>query len=58
MTFIMCVLMFLFAFCIIIGLADIVTYRQYNTEKRKSLEKRLDDIEKKLSNIHTDAGRG
>lgn len=57
MEFIMCVLMFLFAFCIIIGVADIVTYRQYNTEKRKSLEQRISAVEKRLDSTHTDAGR-
>lgn len=57
MEFIMCVLMFLFAIFIIVGVADIVTYRQHSNEKRKSLEQRISAVEKRLDSTHTDAGR-
>lgn len=57
MEFIMCVLMFLFAIFIIVGVADIVTYRQYSNEKRKSLEQRISAVEKRLDSTQTGNGR-
>lgn len=57
MEFIMCVLMFLLAIFIIVGVADIVTYRQYSNEKRKSLEQRISAVEKRLDSTQTGDGR-
>ena len=53
----MCVLMFLLAIFIIVGVADIVTYRQYSNEKRKSLEQRISAVEKRLDSTQTGDGR-
>lgn len=57
MEFIMCVLMFLFAIFITVGVADIVTYRQYSNEKQKSLEQRISAVEKRLDGTPTGDGR-